>query len=120
MKAAGKRRPAPTEIARRAYQIFLGRGANDEHDVEDWLQAEAELAGKRNQCPGSEIRWKFMGLGGRAPAALMPALGGPAEVVTYRPIGSSFRHPCLGTGRRGRDFLNELPIRDTRPVPRPC
>ena len=43
----------------------------------------------------------------------MPALGGPAEVVTYRRIGSSFRHPCLGTGRRGRDFLNELPIRDT-------
>ncbi len=43
----------------------------------------------------------------------MPALGGPAEVVTYRPIGSSFRHPCLGTGRPCRDFLNELPTRDT-------
>ncbi|HYS28804.1 MAG TPA: hypothetical protein VEQ12_04780 [Candidatus Limnocylindria bacterium] len=33
----------------------------------------------------------------------MPALGGPAEVVTYRGIGSSSRHPCLGTGRPGRD-----------------
>src|SRR5690348_14082449 len=43
----------------------------------------------------------------------MPALGGPAEVVTYRAIGSSFRHPCLGTGRRGRDLCNEPPIRDT-------
>src|SRR5689334_9764128 len=44
----------------------------------------------------------------------MPALGGPAEVVTYRLIGSFFRHPCLGTGRRGRDLCNEPPIRDTR------
>ncbi len=48
MKAAGKRRPARTEIARRAYEIFLGRGGYDGHDVEDWLQAEAELAGRRN------------------------------------------------------------------------
>ncbi len=47
-KAAGKRRPARTEIARRAYEIFLGRGGNDGHDLEDWLQAEAELTGRRN------------------------------------------------------------------------
>lgn len=46
--ASHKRRPAQTEIARRAYEIFLGRGAGDGHDVEDWLQAEAELAGRRN------------------------------------------------------------------------
>jgi len=46
--AGGPRRPARTEIARRAYEIFLGRGGDDGHDVEDWLQAEAELAGKRN------------------------------------------------------------------------
>lgn len=43
---AGKRRPAPTEIARRAYEIFLGRGGSDGHDLEDWLQAEAELAAR--------------------------------------------------------------------------
>src|SRR5207245_5113262 len=50
---------------------------------------------------------KFIGLGIRAPAALMPALGGPAQVVAYRRIGSSLRHPSLGTGRRGRDFRHE-------------
>jgi len=47
-KAARPRRPARTEIARRAYEIFLGRGGNDGHDVADWLQAEAELTGRRN------------------------------------------------------------------------
>ncbi|TMD04010.1 MAG: DUF2934 domain-containing protein [Chloroflexi bacterium] len=47
-RAAGKHRPARREIARRAYQIFLGRGGNDGHDLEDWLQAEAELTGRRN------------------------------------------------------------------------
>jgi hypothetical protein len=46
--AAAKRRAARREIARRAYEIFVGRGGNDGHDVEDWLQAEAELAGRHN------------------------------------------------------------------------
>jgi hypothetical protein len=47
-RAAGKRRLARIEIARRAYEIFLGRGGHDGHDLEDWLQAEAELSGRRN------------------------------------------------------------------------
>jgi hypothetical protein len=32
------------EIAARAYEIFLARGATDGSDLDDWLQAEAELA----------------------------------------------------------------------------
>ena len=35
--------PQPKEIAARAYEIFLKRGALEGHDVEDWLQAEMEL-----------------------------------------------------------------------------
>ncbi len=35
--------PTSHEIAQRAYEIFLARGATDGHDVEDWLQAESEL-----------------------------------------------------------------------------
>ena len=31
------------EIARRAYEIYLARGGQHGHDVEDWLQAEHEL-----------------------------------------------------------------------------
>jgi len=30
-------------IARRAYQIYEGRGHTDGHDIEDWLQAESEV-----------------------------------------------------------------------------
>jgi hypothetical protein len=31
------------EIRRRAYEIYLDRGKQSGHDVEDWLQAEQEL-----------------------------------------------------------------------------
>jgi hypothetical protein len=34
-----------TEIARRAYDLYLARGCEPGHDVEDWLQAERELNG---------------------------------------------------------------------------
>jgi hypothetical protein len=38
---------APTsndgDIARRAYGLYLARGCDAGHDVEDWLQAEREL-----------------------------------------------------------------------------
>ena len=34
-----------TEIARRAYDLYLARGREDGHDVEDWMQAERELRG---------------------------------------------------------------------------
>lgn len=35
--------PTNEEIAARAYELFLGRGASDGLDVEDWLRAEKEL-----------------------------------------------------------------------------
>ena len=31
------------DIARRAYELYLARGCDPGHDVEDWLQAEREL-----------------------------------------------------------------------------
>ncbi len=34
-----------SEIARRAFDLYLARGRQDGHDVEDWLQAERELRG---------------------------------------------------------------------------
>jgi hypothetical protein len=37
------------QISRRAYQLYEQRGRQDGHAVEDWLQAEAELAGERNK-----------------------------------------------------------------------
>jgi DUF2934 family protein len=31
------------EIARRAYDLYLARGSEPGHDIDDWLQAEREL-----------------------------------------------------------------------------
>ena len=35
--------PDGRDIARRAYELYLARGCDAGHDVEDWLQAEQEL-----------------------------------------------------------------------------
>jgi hypothetical protein len=35
------------QIRRRAFEIFEQRGREDGHDLEDWLQAESELAQHR-------------------------------------------------------------------------
>lgn len=35
--------PSEDEIRARAYEIFLGRGGQPGHDLDDWLQAEFEL-----------------------------------------------------------------------------
>ena len=39
--------PTPDEIAERAHEIFVARGGEDGHDVEDWLEAESELLNER-------------------------------------------------------------------------
>ena len=38
-----RRHPLTEAIARRAYELFLERGSEHGHDVDDWLQAEREL-----------------------------------------------------------------------------
>jgi hypothetical protein len=38
-----QRMPTREEIMARAYQLYLERGRQDGHDVDDWLQAEYEL-----------------------------------------------------------------------------
>jgi hypothetical protein len=45
-KTSGSLAPTSEEIARRSYEIYLARGAQPGHEVEDWLTAEAELSGK--------------------------------------------------------------------------
>jgi len=35
--------PSSGAIAQRAYDLFLKRGCEHGHDIEDWLQAEQEL-----------------------------------------------------------------------------
>jgi len=42
-RPSGVRLPTHEEIAARAYQIYLERGCQHGHDLDDWLQAEYEL-----------------------------------------------------------------------------
>lgn len=35
----------------RAYQLYENRGCEDGHDLDDWLQAEAEVFGKKPASP---------------------------------------------------------------------
>ncbi len=39
--------PTNERIAARAYELFLERGRDDGHDVDDWLRAERELHEER-------------------------------------------------------------------------
>jgi hypothetical protein len=39
------------DVARRAYDLFVSRGAQHGHDVEDWLEAERQLASPRSRVP---------------------------------------------------------------------
>jgi hypothetical protein len=41
--ASVARVPTREQIAARAYQIYLERGCQSGHDIDDWLQAEYEL-----------------------------------------------------------------------------
>ncbi len=38
-----RRVPTHREIAKRAFEIYLARGGSHGRDVQDWLQAEADL-----------------------------------------------------------------------------
>lgn len=40
-----KSAPSHDDIARRSYELFLARGGEPGHEMEDWLTAERELSG---------------------------------------------------------------------------
>lgn len=46
--------PSPDAIARRAYELFLERGATHGDDLSDWFRAEQELADPRRATPTIE------------------------------------------------------------------
>lgn len=51
--------PSTEAVARRAYELFEQRGREPGHELEDWLAAEAELAGSTEaptSSSGSPIR----------------------------------------------------------------
>jgi uncharacterized membrane protein len=41
--------PQNEQIQARAYELYLERGREDGHDLEDWLSAEKELSQRRKE-----------------------------------------------------------------------
>ena len=40
--------PSPDEVARKAYFTYVNQGSRQGHEVEHWLEAEAQLIAERN------------------------------------------------------------------------
>lgn len=38
------------EVRRRAYELYEARGCGDGHDLEDWLEAEAEITDRSEKA----------------------------------------------------------------------
>ncbi len=49
-------RPSDDEISKRAYEIYLQRGSLPGYEVDDWLQAEAELSAAASRGEPDESR----------------------------------------------------------------
>jgi hypothetical protein len=45
--AVSQQAAATADIARRAYELYLARGCEHGHDVDDWVRAERELGTSR-------------------------------------------------------------------------
>ena len=41
--------PSPDEVARKAYFTYVNQGSQPGHEVQHWLDAEAELTAERNR-----------------------------------------------------------------------
>jgi hypothetical protein len=43
------------QVRRRAFEIYIQRGAQDGHELDDWLQAEAEIISQQSRamCVGA-------------------------------------------------------------------
>ncbi|HET6149019.1 MAG TPA: DUF2934 domain-containing protein [Polyangia bacterium] len=62
----------PEAIARRAYELFQQRGSEPGHEIEDWLQAEAELTARAEGANTGDLGDGLDGaarLSGAAPSA---------------------------------------------------
>ena len=38
------------QVRLRAYELYVARGGEDGHDLEDWLEAEAEIYGRSERA----------------------------------------------------------------------
>jgi hypothetical protein len=76
-------------IAKRAYELYLERGSTPGYEMEDWLQAEAELA----TAAAGEAKTKGKGKG-------ETTVGEAAETPASRRAARRENAPAQSTGRR--------------------
>jgi hypothetical protein len=62
------------DVARRAYELFIARGGQHGGDLDDWLEAERQLAGIGT--PASSVRRHIGGRRATRPAAARQRLAG--------------------------------------------
>ena len=46
-RVAPPRPPKHHEVAKRAFELYEARGKKENHELDDWLQAERELSDRR-------------------------------------------------------------------------
>ena len=51
------------DVARRAYSLYLARGCEPGHDVDDWLKAERELRGRSTTPEVAAVRGSYVAPG---------------------------------------------------------
>jgi hypothetical protein len=47
---------SPTDIAARAYELYVQRGASDGFDSDDWLRAEQELRTRGQDADRTDLQ----------------------------------------------------------------
>ncbi|MDQ2947777.1 MAG: heavy metal translocating P-type ATPase, partial [Acidobacteriota bacterium] len=70
--------PARDEVAKRAYSLYTKEGRPQGHDVQNWLEAEAQTLHSGSDQPGADVR---NGTSGPAPTATGAITDAPREYV---------------------------------------
>jgi|HubBroStandDraft_1064217.scaffolds.fasta_scaffold337568_1 hypothetical protein len=58
--------PTAEQIEKRAYELYLARGCEDGHALEDWFAAELELSTLTEQSESTAPRKRAASAGGQA------------------------------------------------------
>ncbi|HYF37932.1 MAG TPA: DUF2934 domain-containing protein [Prosthecobacter sp.] len=81
--------PTHQEIAQHAYQIYVRNGRKDGHELEHWLEAEAELRNRMAGSSSSSVTPKAAATNGSAKAAPAPKAKETPAAPAATPAGKA-------------------------------
>jgi Protein of unknown function (DUF2934) len=67
--------PTNNQVERRAYELFMERGGEHGHAIEDWVAAEKELTGRRDEIEAVFRQEQEQPQPQRAPRQLVASAG---------------------------------------------